>query len=267
MAKLKHTFRTDILFKLLFTRHQGLLRKLVADLLGIARDSISRFEITNPEIPPEVLESKFCRLDVNMVVDGRLVNLEIQVRDEGDFPERALYHWARMYSASLQSGGDYKELPRAVVISIVDFPLFGCAEFHSEFAAIEARRGERLSDRMSLHFFELPKLPKEASAGDAPQMWLSLFNARTEKDLKKILETEVPEMEEAITAYRQITATPEFRELERLREKAAHNEAAALRHARMEGEMRAHETWKGVLAGKDAEIERLRAELKAKSGN
>ena len=77
-------------------------------------------------------------------------------------------------------------------------------------------------------------------------------------------------MEEAITACRQITATPEFRELERLREKAAHNEAAALRHARMEE----REAWKGVLAGKnaelagkDAEIERLRAELKAKSGN
>ena len=42
-------------------------------------------------------------------------------------------------------------------------------------------------------------------------------------------------MEQAIQAYHQITADSEFRERERLREKARHNEAAALRHARNEG--------------------------------
>ena len=42
-------------------------------------------------------------------------------------------------------------------------------------------------------------------------------------------------MEQAIRAYHQITADPEFRKLERLREMARHNEASALRHARDEG--------------------------------
>jgi predicted transposase/invertase (TIGR01784 family) len=42
-------------------------------------------------------------------------------------------------------------------------------------------------------------------------------------------------MEQAIRAYHQITADPEFREMERLREMARHNEATALRHARNEG--------------------------------
>ena len=43
-------------------------------------------------------------------------------------------------------------------------------------------------------------------------------------------------MEQAIQAYHQITADPEFRELERMREMARHDEASALRHARDEGE-------------------------------
>jgi len=34
-------------------------------------------------------------------------------------------------------------------------------------------------------------------------------------------------MKEAINAYRHITATPEFRQLERMREDARYNEAAA----------------------------------------
>jgi len=37
MAKLKHTFKTDTLFKMLFTRHQDLLRRLVAELRSLAK--------------------------------------------------------------------------------------------------------------------------------------------------------------------------------------------------------------------------------------
>jgi len=42
-------------------------------------------------------------------------------------------------------------------------------------------------------------------------------------------------MEQAIGAYRSITATPEFREMERLRSKARHDEAQALHKAGLEG--------------------------------
>ena len=43
-------------------------------------------------------------------------------------------------------------------------------------------------------------------------------------------------MKEAIDAYRSITATPEFREMERLRSKARHDEAQALHHAQLKGQ-------------------------------
>ncbi len=42
-------------------------------------------------------------------------------------------------------------------------------------------------------------------------------------------------MQEAIGAYRQVAATDEFREIERLRSLARHNEASALSHARSMG--------------------------------
>ena len=42
-------------------------------------------------------------------------------------------------------------------------------------------------------------------------------------------------MEQAINAYYMITASPEFRETERLREKARHDEAQALYHAEQKG--------------------------------
>ena len=46
-------------------------------------------------------------------------------------------------------------------------------------------------------------------------------------------------MEQAINAYYTITASPEFREKERLREKARHDEAQALYHAKLEAKLEA----------------------------
>jgi predicted transposase/invertase (TIGR01784 family) len=235
MTKLEYTFKTDTLFKMLFVRHEDLLKKLISELLGIRLESISEFQITNPEMLPEVLGEKFCRLDINMSVDGQLVDLEIQVRNEGDYPERVLFNWARVYSTALPAGGDYINLPRTVIINIINFNLFDCGEYHSKFQALETTRHTPLTDKMELHFFELNKLPKEIKPGDMRLLWLSLFKANTKEELEKIEAMGVSVMEEAIQAYHQITADSRFRELERLREMARHNEASALRSERNEG--------------------------------
>jgi len=258
VAKLEYTFKTDTLFKMLFVKHTDLLKQLVSELLGIRLESIGEFLITNPEMPPESMGDKFCRLDINMTVNEQRVDLEIQVRNEGDYPERALFNWARVYSSALPAGGDYIDLPRTVIISIINFNLFECKEYHSEFQAIEVTRHTPLTDKMGLYFYELGKLPKEVTADDMRLLWLTLFKADTKEELAKIESMEVPVMEQAIKAYHQITADSEFREMERLREIARHNEAAALRHARDEE----RELWKNVVADKDAEIARLREQLK-----
>ena len=54
MAKLEYTLKTDTLFKMLFVRHQDLLKQLVATLLGIPHESIGHFEVTNAEMPADV---------------------------------------------------------------------------------------------------------------------------------------------------------------------------------------------------------------------
>jgi predicted transposase/invertase (TIGR01784 family) len=207
-----------------------------------------------------------------MTVNEQRVDLEIQVTDEGDYPERSLYYWAREYSTALPEGEDYSALPRTIVISIVAFKLFPCAEFHSEYQPLEVTRHTPLTDKQVLHYFELPKLPEVVSAEDGLKLWLALFNAETEEDLAKLEALEVSVMREAIGAYRHVAATDEFKEIERLRSRARHNEASALRHARSEGYREAEETvnakWQGVVAGlqdtvadKDAALAELQARL------
>ena len=217
MRKLKYTFKNDVLFKMLFVQYPLLLKTLISVLLGLPLSAIEQFTILNPEMPPENLGDKFCRLDINMVVNGARVDLEIQVADEGDYRERTMFYWARDFSASLPAGKRYADLPRTVIISIIDFRLFDCEEYHSFFQLFETTRHTLLSDKMGLHFYELPKLPSDFCGKDDMLLWLSLFKATTEEELEKI------------------TASSEFRERERLFEKARHDEAQALYNAEMKG--------------------------------
>ena len=234
MKTLQYTFMTDTLFKKLFMDHRDLLQKLVAVLMGIPYESITHFHVQSGELSPATIMDKFCRLDINMVVNGQLVDLEIQICNEGDYIERVMFYWARDFSSAIPAGGRYAELPRTLVISIMDFSLFNCAEYHSFFQPLEVNRHELMSDKMGFHFFELPKLPGEIDGSDKLSLWLALFNASTEEDLEKIKALEVPEMEQAIDAYYTITASEEFREIARMRERARHNEASALYHAKQE---------------------------------
>ena len=235
MGKLRYTFKTDTLFKMLFVKHRDLLKNLIAALLGIPLENIEQFAIRNPDMLPEVLGDKFCRLDINMIVNGQRVDLEIQVANEGDYPERVMLYWAREFSTALSAGQSYSMLPRTIIISIIDFKLFDCKEFHSFFQPLEVTRHTLLSDKMGFHFFELKKLPKDVKEQDVLLLWLSLFRAETEEDLEKIKGMGVPAMEQAISAYYSITASEEFREIERMREKARHDEAQALYNAEQKG--------------------------------
>jgi predicted transposase/invertase (TIGR01784 family) len=270
VPKLEYTLKNDLLFKMLFVKHPNLLRRLAADILKIPVDSISEFRIQNGEIPPEAIGDKFCRLDINMKVNGQLVDLEIQVGREAGYIERTMYYWAREFSTALGSGEQYALLPRTVIVSIVDYAVFECEEYHSEYQLLEVTRHTPLSDKALYHYFELPKLPKAVDAGDDMQLWLRLFDAGTDEDLGKLEKTGVNIMQQAIDAYRSVTATDEFRTLERMRADARHNEASALGAARREEA----ERWKGAMdaaiADKDATIAdmgatiaELRAQLKA----
>jgi predicted transposase/invertase (TIGR01784 family) len=262
MTKLEYTFKNDILFKIIFTKYQDLLKRLVADFLAIEYNSIEEFLVVNPELYPEEIGKKFCRLDINMKVNGQLIDLEIQVENEGNYPIRALYYWAREFSTALNESENYATLPRTIIISILGFKQFeNPTKFHHEFQVLETTTYEPLTDKCVLHFYELQKLPPINDNDRGRDLWLKLFNAKTEEDLEKIARMEVPIMSQAIEAYRHVSATTEFRELERMRSKRRHDEAQALYNAEQRGAEREREKLQGVIADKDAVIADKDAEL------
>ena len=255
MTKLEHTLTNDILCKLLFIKYPDLLKRLVAELLEIQYDDITQFHMTNPEMPPETIGDKFCRLDINMMVNKKQVSLEIQVAKQSFYPIRSLYYWARMFSTALKESGEYATLPPTISINILDFNQFkNPNKFQWEFQFRETETHELLTDRAVIRFYELRKLPPLENIDNGKELWLKLFNAKTEEDLEEIAKMEVPVMSQAIEAYRHVATTPEFKELERMRSKARHDEAQALYDRDLH--------WQGIVEDKDARIDELEAQLK-----
>jgi len=59
-------------------------------------------------------------------------------------------------------------------------------------------------------------------------------------------------MKKAIRAYRRVSTSAEYAEIERLRDKADHDEAQALGNAERRGATVEREKWQGIVAEKDA---------------
>ena len=128
--------KLDVIFKKLFTENEDLLHSFVASMLDIPTDSIKTIKISNPELPPETVESKFSRLDLSLNVDDKLVNVEIQVKMEPDYRDRTLFYWAKLYTSELKSGEEYGNLKQTITINIINFNMFECQNYHTEVAAM-----------------------------------------------------------------------------------------------------------------------------------
>lgn len=59
----------------------------IASVLDIDVNDIQNIEIRNTEILPDVIDGKYSRLDVSISVDGKLINIEMQVKKLTDFKE------------------------------------------------------------------------------------------------------------------------------------------------------------------------------------
>ncbi len=223
---------------MLYNFGSGILKEkgmYVSDLLELPRDSIKKIYINNVELAPEYADQKFSRLDLKMNVDGHIVNIEIQLNPEANFKERTLFYWSKMYSDELGAEESYDALNQTICINIINFNLFDCEDYHSQFKILETERHEIMTDKFAIHFFELKKINKQRK-NKPMQDWLELINAETEGDLMDIQRTTtIPEVQDTIVMIRHLSADEKVRQEAYYREKRLHDEANALGGARKEG--------------------------------
>lgn len=203
-------------------------------------EPITEVRVLNPETSREAVQDKGAVLDVRVQLgDGRQINVEMQSQPHPGFLQRALFYWARLYTSQLGRGDPYQDLAPTVSVLVLNFNALATARYHTVFRLLEAQEHWPLTDDVSLHFVELPKLPAVRASQDGLALWKwgKFLKVRNRHDLSELAMSD-PVFDEAKSALERLSADPAAQELAREREIWAWNHEMGLRLARKEGEAR-----------------------------
>lgn len=106
--------KLDIIFKKLFLSDNEVLADFIESLLHIPKGGIQKLELDNSELLPASADGKQGKLDIKMKVDDKIVNVEMQMQNRGDFKDRTLYYWSKLYSGELKTGERYTDLKQTI---------------------------------------------------------------------------------------------------------------------------------------------------------
>jgi predicted transposase/invertase (TIGR01784 family) len=211
----------DVAFKALFVRNPDILKAFLNDSLELNLTDDDTIKILSPEDIPNFAEGKVSRFDVHVRTANRRYNVEMQASRTGFSAERVLYYWSQLYGDGFESGNRYEELDQTYSINVLGFNYFKCKKYHSSFSIFEDERFERLTDKLSIHIFELPKVPGELIPGDHTRDWMEIIKADTEEALETIrARTENPMINKAIDSIYRLNADERLREQIRVQRKA-----------------------------------------------
>lgn len=224
-GQLPHPLTNDYMFKALLQKNGNVLKHLICSLLHLKLDEVESVEIKNPIMLGEALtedfDSKIFVLDINVLLNNQmLINLEIQVIDYKNWPERAMTYLCRNFD-HLSRGEDYLQTKPTIHIGFLDFtPFQECPEFYATYMMMNVKTHHIFTDKIVLSVVDLKHI-ELATWEDREwkiDYWAALFKATTWEELK-MLAKQNPIMEDAVETIYELTADASIREQCKAREK------------------------------------------------
>ena len=99
-GEIEYNMTNDYMFRALFQKNNNALKGLLSSLLHMLPEEILSVEITNPIIIGEAIQDKEFRLDIKAVLNNyHQINLEMQVVNRYDWPERSIGYLSRLQTS------------------------------------------------------------------------------------------------------------------------------------------------------------------------
>ena len=150
----------DYIFKRLFSKkgNEDILKDLLESILEIA---IEKVEVMQEiELERVDIKDKLGILDIRAIINENItVDIEMQMVDEKNMIERTLFYWAGLYYTGLKRGQDYKLNNKVITINILMYNIFKKENYHTIATIRDNENNEKITDRLEIHFIELPKSP------------------------------------------------------------------------------------------------------------
>ena len=171
----------DYIFKRVFGKkgNEDILKDLLESILEI---KIAQIEvIIGTEIEKEKIEDKLGIIDLKATINKETtVDIEIQVKNYHNMIERSTFYIAGLYHTGLKRGEAYEGNNKVIGINILMFNVFEWKKIHSKGVLKESELNEVMTDKLELHFLELPKLIENKEEGNKRlRQWLEfIYNKR-----------------------------------------------------------------------------------------
>ncbi len=233
--------KIDYVFKKVFgsKESQDILISFLNAIIYDGEKIIQSLTILNPYNAGQVLTLKDTYLDVKAVlVDGKIVVIEMQMSSMTAFSKRVLYNMVKGYANQLQTGDDYIRLKPVIAVTITDFVLFNkTKKIINQFVFQEkTEKFEYLDEELQLIFVELPKFQKKLSELETlADKWI--YFLKEASSLHNIPPNlgEVSEIESALNLANQAGMSPEELEIVDRRAVALQDERGKITYAEEKG--------------------------------
>ncbi len=152
--------------------------------------------------------------------DGRLFDIEMQIRGSKYYGKRALFYWAKIFGSQLdyvlnedQDNDDstevgYSDLKKCIVISLMDFNFFDDTKYYRFYTLKDGESNEQHKDLdyLDLYFIEPKKYKgKLQNLNTTLERWITFLNNAHKYD-NKTLPKELAEIKEICKASQKLDA-------------------------------------------------------------
>ena len=236
-GKLPYTLTNDYFFKAFLQRNENALRGILCAILSMKPEEITSLRITNPISEGDAIDDKNMILDVKLEVNHKqIINLEMQVENWGNWPERSLTYLCRMFD-QLKSGEDYKSVKKTIHIGILDFTPKDFPEIlYSDYFLYNLKTRHKYSDKFGIYMLQLNQLGNPEDEKNMPDIyyWAQLFKATTWEEIQMLAQKNET-IQKSILTLKELTADEKEKMQMEARERYRRDMASALDFGKEQG--------------------------------
>jgi predicted transposase/invertase (TIGR01784 family) len=211
---------SDYLFKYLLQTETDVLKAIICAFLDISREDIRKITVLNAIKLSEDPAGKEMILDICVEMnDDTIIDLEMQVINNHDWPERTISYLCRCFD-DLKKGQGYSMVKGVHHIGFLDYPLFEeSPEFFSVYRLINERTGQLYTGKFSITVVSLKQINLATGEDRAKKrdLWARFFKAGSWEELQMLAQQDT-DMRKAVTAVHKLSRDEEFRMKYRARE-------------------------------------------------
>ena len=185
--------KNDYAFKKIFgaEKNKDILIHFLNDMISLTDCPIEDVQLLKTFLEPDIAMQKDSILDILCKDEqGRQFIVEMQMSNEGNFEQRALYYTSKVYTSQLGKKETYHKLKNVIFLAITNFKMFPeKAEYKSHHMILDGKTYEQDIKGISFTFVELPKFNKTISElTTSIEKWCYFLKNAEDTDPKDLLE-------------------------------------------------------------------------------